>query len=124
MKKSSDEILRECIESSGYFDKENVIADLQSDDLPYSQQVSLILARELVKYRPDLITKKENDVVFIVCGKDELGKNIYSLPTTLTEALDTPPYDDSQIKSYSLSKQEFLMTLYKGNGHNWVQLWK
>lgn len=117
-KRTKDDMLREAIESSKYYEFENVACDLRSDNEPYLQQVALLLAREVVKHRPDLLNPADNDVVYVVCN----GASNYSLPTSdLTTLMESEkPFDDAFIGSYSLSKRKLLRKLYKGNGIQWV----
>ena len=118
MNRNRDDVLREAIESSGYYHLENVSGDLRDDGAPYSVQVSLVLARELVKFRPDLLNNIDADVVFIICN----GKENYSLPSLdLTMLMESQkPYDDAIIGTYSLSKRKLIKKLYKGDGTKWV----
>lgn len=122
MKRSNDELLREALESTGIFGEyENKKVDLSEDcELSYSLQVQLILARELLRLRPDLGKPVEKDVVFVVETTNAWGERCFSLPMkTLGECLDKKPFDDSSIWSYSLSEQKLLKELYYGDGIIW-----
>lgn len=120
--KTSDEILREAIESSGYYTKKDFIADLRSDDLSYDDQVKLILARALVEVRPELEVEPDKDLVFMVRYFDSNGNRHTSIPyNCVGQAIkNNPPFDDSEIWSYSISKQDFVEGLYSGNGIEWM----
>lgn len=116
--KNNDEILREAIEAAGYYSKKGFKADLRTDDLSYDDQVKLILARALIDARPDLEVEPNKDLVFIVRSFDSNGSQMNSIPfNCVGEAMkNSTPYDDSEIWSYSISKQEFVEGLYCGNG--------
>lgn len=118
MKRNMDDVLREAIESSGYYEYKDTPADLRNEELTYKQQVPLILARELVKFRPDLLNAVDKDVVFIVCN----GSSTYSLPSVdLTALLENEkPYSDTIIGTYSLSERKLVKKLYKGDGTKWI----
>lgn len=118
MKRNMDDVLREAIESSGYYEYKDTPADLRNEELTYKQQVPLILARELVKFRPDLLNAVDKDVVFIVCN----GSSTYSLPSVdLTALLENEkPYSDAIIGTYSLSERKLVKKLYKGDGTKWI----
>lgn len=118
MKRNMDDVLREAIESSGYYEYKDTPADLRNEELTYKQQVPLILARELVKFRPDLLNAVDKDVVFIVCN----GSSTCSLPSVdLTVLLENEkPYSDAIIGTYSLSERKLVKKLYKGDGTKWI----
>ena len=115
---NKDEILREAIAASGYYDCKDIDCNLRNDDLPYSLQVSLILARALKTFRPDLFEKVDRDLVYIVCTNDMR----YSLPSPdLTSLMENEkPYSDSFIAVYSLSERKILSKIYKGDGTQWI----
>lgn len=114
-----DEILKEAIESSGYylFLKEPFDLTLRNENMNYMDQVALVLAREVVKFRPDLLQEKNQDIIYIVSG--ESG---YSLPSSdLTSLLENEkPFDDAVISTYSLSERKLIKKLYKGDGVKWI----
>lgn len=114
-----DEILKEAIESSGYylFLKEPFDLTLRNENMNYMDQVALVLAREVVKFRPDLLQERNQDIVYVVSS--ESG---YSLPSSdLTSLLETEkPFDDAIISTYSLSERKLIKKLYKGDGVKWI----
>jgi hypothetical protein len=118
-----DEILKEAIESSGYylFLKEPFDLTLRNENMNYMDQVALVLAREVVKFRPDLLQEKNQDIVYVVSS--ESG---YSLPSSdLTSLLETEkPFDDAIISTYSLSERKLIKKLYKGDGVKWIPFTK
>lgn len=118
--KTKDDMLREAVEASGYYHYRTEIVTLDDNcDLRYDQQVCLLLAREVVRSRPDLLNAPEKDLVYIV--NNGSGDN-YSLPSSdLTALLENEkPYDDAVIGVYSLSERKLVRKLYKGNGTNWI----
>lgn len=121
MKRNNDELLIEAIESSGVLNEENINPDLSDNcELPYEKQVSYILARELLKFRPDLSKPVEKDILFIVETTNAWGERCFSLPMkSLGECLEKKPFDDSSIWSYSLSEQKLIKELYYGDGIIW-----
>jgi len=118
-----DEILKEAIESSGYyrFLEEPFDLTLRNEDMDYFDQVALVLAREVVRFRPDLLQEKNQDIVYVVSS--ESG---YSLPSSdLTSLLETEkPFDDAIISTYSLSERKLIKKLYKGDGVKWIPFTK
>lgn len=118
-----DEILKEAIESSGYylFLEEPFDLTLRNENMNYMDQVALVLAREVVKFRPDLLQEKNQDIVYVVSS--ESG---YSLPSSdLTSLLETEkPFDDAVISTYSLSERKLIKKLYKGDGVKWIPFTK
>lgn len=119
MKTNKDNLLKTAIEYSGFYMRKDVDVTLDdSCDLSFDEQVELLLARELVKFRPDLMTKQDKDIVYIVCDGD---KN-YSLPSNdLTSLLEEEkPYDDAVIAVYSLTDKKIVNKLYKGDGTKWI----
>ena len=114
-----DEILREAVESSGYYSflKEPFDLTLRNENMNYLEQVALVLAREVAKFRPDLISEPNQDIVYVVSS--ESG---YSLPSSdLTSLLENEkPFDDAIISSYSLSERKLIKKLFKGNGVIWI----
>lgn len=118
-----DEILKEAIESSGYylFLKEPFDLTLRNENMNYMDQVALVLAREVVKFRPDLLQEKNQDIVYVVSS--ESG---YSLPSSdLTSLLENEkPFDDAIISTYSLSERKLIKKLYKGDGVKWIPFMK
>lgn len=118
-----DEILKEAIESSGYylFLKEPFDLTLRNENMNYMDQVALVLAREVVKFRPDLLQERNQDIVYVVSS--ESG---YSLPSSdLTSLLETEkPFDDAIISTYSLSERKLVKKLYKGDGVKWIPFTK
>lgn len=119
MMKTKDDLLREAIEQTGYYISKDITVTLNDKcDLSYINQIALLLAREVVRFRPDLTVNKEKDVVYIICFSD----GNYSLPTNdLTTLLETQkPFADDYITSYSLSKKKILSKLYKGDGVKWI----
>ena len=118
-----DEILKEAIESSGYylFLKEPFDLTLRNENMNYMDQVALVLAREVVKFRPDLLQEKNQDIVYVVSS--ESG---YSLPSSdLTSLLENEkPFDDAIISTYSLSERKLVKKLYKGDGVKWIPFTK
>ncbi len=117
--RTKDDLLREALEASGYYQQQDKIVTLDENcDLRYEQQVSLLLAREVVRSRPDLLSVPDRDLVYIVC--DSLGN--FGLPSNdLTRLLEEEkPFDDCFIGVYSLSKRRLMNKLYKGNGVDWV----
>lgn len=116
MNKTDDEIVKEAIRASGYYENESF--NLEDEDLDYDSKIKLILARALINARPDLKSEPNKDIVFIVRYFDSNGIQRYSVPfNSIGEAMiNNIPYDDSEIWSYSISKQEFIEGLYCGNG--------
>lgn len=118
-----DEILKEAIESSGYYQflEEPFDLTLRNENMNYMDQVALVLAREVVKFRPDLLQEKNQDIVYVVSS--ESG---YSLPSSdLTSLLETEkPFDDAVISTYSLSERKLVKNLYKGDGVKWIPFTK
>ena len=118
-----DEILKEAIESSGYYQflEEPFDLTLRNENMNYMDQVALVLAREVVKFRPDLLQEKNQDIVYVVSS--ESG---YSLPSSdLTSLLETEkPFDDAVISTYSLSERKLVKKLYKGDGVKWIPFTK
>ena len=114
-----DEILKEAIESSGYYQflEEPFDLTLRNENMNYMDQVALVLAREVVKFRPDLLQEKNQDIVYVVSS--ESG---YSLPSSdLTSLLETEkPFDDAVISTYSLSERKLIKKLYKGDWVKWI----
>lgn len=115
-KTDDDEIVKEAIRASGYYENENF--NLEDEDLDYDSKIKLILAKSLIEVRPDLKEEINKDLVFIVRSFDSNGIQMYSVPfNCIGEAMkNSTPYDDSEIWSYSISKQEFVEGLYRGNG--------
>lgn len=116
---NKDELLINAINESGYYDYCGVSICLDVDDgIEFQKQVSILLARELEKFRPDLFKERNRDLVYVVCN----GKSNYSLPSSdLTSLMETEkPYDDSYIGVYSLSERKIISKLYKGDGTKWV----
>lgn len=116
---NKDELLIKAIEESGYYDYSDVSVRLDMDDgIDFQKQVSILLARELEKFRPDLFQERNRDLVYVVCN----GKYNYSLPSSdLTNLMETEkPYDDSFIGVFSLSERKLISKLYKGDGTRWV----
>jgi len=116
---NKDELLINAIKESGYYDYAGVPVRLDMEDgIEFQKQVSILLARELEKFRPDLFSEKNRDLVYIVCN----GKYNYSLPSSdLTSLMETEkPYDDSFIGVFSLSERKLISKLYKGDGTKWV----
>ena len=118
-----DEILKEAIESSGYYSflMEPFDLTLRNENMNYMDQVALVLAHEVVRFRPDLLKEKNQDVVYVVSS--ESG---YSLPSSdLTSLLETEkPFDDAVISTYSLSERKLVKKLYKGDGVKWIPFTK
>lgn len=118
-----DEILKEAIESSGYylFLKEPFDLTLRNENMNYMDQVALVLAHEVVRFRPDLLKERNQDIVYVVSS--ESG---YSLPSSdLTSLLETEkPFDDAIISTYSLSERKLIKKLYKGDGVKWIPFTK
>jgi len=115
-----DEILKEAIESSGFYNiKEPCV--LRDENMNYMDQVALVLAREVVKFRPDLLQERNQDIVYVVSS--ESG---YSLPSSdLTSLLENEkPFDDAVISTYSLSERKLIKKLYKGDGVKWIPFTK
>lgn len=112
-----DEVLREAVESSGFYVYKDCPCNLRDDSMNYMDQVALVLAREVIKFRPDLLEESNQDIVFVVSS--ESG---YSLPSPdLTSLLENEkPFDDSVISSYSLSERKIIKKLYKGDGIRWI----
>lgn len=117
MAENMDNVLREAIESSGFYAYKNYPCNLRDDNMNYTEQVALVLAREVIKFRPDLLEEPNQDIVFIVSS--ESG---YSLPSKdLTSLLENEkPFDDSVIGTYSLSERKLVKKLYKGDGIKWI----
>lgn len=116
---NKDDLLKSAIADSGYYEYPGVPINLDAeDDIAYQKQVSILLARELEKFRPDLFEEKDFDCVYVVCN----GKSNYSLPTQdLTSLMENEkPYTDSFIAVYSLSERKIISKLYKGDGTKWV----
>ena len=116
---NKDELLIKAINESGYYEYINVPVCLDMEDgIEFQKQVSILLARELEKFRPDLFKEINRDLVYVVCN----GKNNYSLPSSdLTSLMETEkPYDDSVIGVFSLSERKIISKLYKGDGTKWV----
>lgn len=119
MVRNNDDLLREAMESAGYFTRTNDLVTLDDRcELSYQEQVSLLLAREVARFRPDLKDRGKKDVLYIV--RNERGS--YSLPSNdLTYLLETEePYDDSMIASYSLNDRKIINKLYRGDGTKWI----
>ena len=118
-----DEILKEAIESSGYYQflEEPFDLTLRNENMNYMDQVALVLAREVVKFRPDLLQERNQDIVYVVSS--ESG---YSLPSSdLTSLLETEkPFDDAIISTYNLSERKLIKKLYKGDGVKWIPFTK
>lgn len=118
-----DEILKEAIESSGYYSflMEPFDLTLRNENMNYMDQVALVLACEVVKFRPDLLQERNQDIVYVVSS--ESG---YSLPSSdLTSLLETEkPFDDAIISTYSLSERKLIKKLYKGDGVKWIPFTK
>ena len=111
-----EEELISAIKESGFYEYK----DVNLEDLPSIQRSAIILAGELLSFRPDLFTEYNPDVVFVIQRTFENGSVGCSLPKkSLTELLKTPPYDDSVICSYSLKDEKILKKLYKGTGTKW-----
>lgn len=111
-----DEELIEAIKDSGFYE----YGEVNLEDLPSIQRSAIILAGELLSFRPDLFAEYNPDVVFIIQRTFENGSVGCSLPKkSLSELLKTPPYDDSVICSYSLKDEKILKKLYKGTGTKW-----
>lgn len=117
---NKDEVLQEAIAAAGYYEYKDVDCNLRNDDLPYSLQVSLVLARALKTFRPDLFEAKDKDLVYVICNGE--GHSNYTLPSLdLTSLMESQkPYDDAYIAVYSLSERKILSKLYKGDGTKWV----
>ena len=114
-----DMLLKQAILNSGYYENVGVSVVLDAEDtIEFQTQVSILLARELEKFRPDLFDAKYKDCVYVVCN----GKSNYSLPSSdLTSLMETEkPYDDSYIGVFSLSERKIISKLYKGDGTKWV----
>lgn len=118
-----DEILKEAIESSGYYSflMEPFDLTLRNENMNYMDQVALVLAHEVVRFRPDLLQERNQDIVYVVSS--ESG---YSLPSSdLTSLLETEkPFDDAVISTYSLSERKLIKKLYKGDGVKWIPFTK
>ena len=120
MKRTKDDLLREAIKRTGYYILKDITVTLDDNcDLSYAEQVALLLAREVVRYRPDLLDAEPKDLVYVV---NNGGGDNYSLPSLdLTALLENEkPYDDAVIGVYSLSERKLVHKLYKGNGTKWV----
>ena len=116
---NKDMLLKQAILNSGYYEYVGVSVVLDAEDtIEFQTQVSILLARELEKFRPDLFEAKYKDCVYVVCN----GKANYSLPSSdLTSLMETEkPYDDSIIGVFSLSERKIISKLYKGDGTKWV----
>lgn len=116
---NKDMLLKQAILNSGYYENVGVSVVLDAEDaIEFQTQVSILLARELEKFRPDLFEAKYKDCVYVVCN----GKSNYSLPSSdLTSLMETEkPYDDSYIGVFSLSERKIISKLYKGDGTKWV----
>lgn len=116
---NKDMLLKQAILNSGYYENVGVSVVLDVEDtIEFQTQVSILLARELEKFRPDLFEAKYKDCVYVVCN----GKSNYSLPSSdLTSLMETEkPYDDSYIGVFSLSERKIISKLYKGDGTKWV----
>lgn len=110
-----DKLLIDCINNSGYYEYK----DVNLDDLPNDKRIAIILAGEILALRPDL-GEENQDVVFVMRRLLENGCYSFDLPKkNLSELLKRPPFDDSNICSYSLKDEEILKVLYKGTGTNW-----
>lgn len=110
-----DEILAEAIKDSGYYE----LKDVNLDDLPREKRSVVILVTALLALRPDL-EEENSDVVFVMRRLLENGCYSFDLPKKhLSELLKRPPFDDSNICSYSLKDEKILKVLYKGTGTNW-----
>lgn len=122
--KITDELLRQAIKMSGYYNYEASSITLDdSIDISIDEQVSILLARELKKYRPDLFQERNKDILYMVCNNfGDLLNCRYSLPSEdLTSLMENEkPFDDSYIVTYSLSEKKILSKLYKGDGTRWV----
>lgn len=115
-----DEVLKEAIESSGFYNIKDPCV-LRDENMNYMDQVALVLAREVVKFRPDLLQERNQDIVYVVSS--ESG---YSLPSSdLTSLLENEkPFDDAIISTYSLSERKLIKKLYKGDGVKWIPFTK
>lgn len=119
MKMNREEVLIEAIKDSGFYEYREV----NLDDLPKLRKSAIILAGALVSFRPDLFSEYDPDVVFTIQRIFENGVIGNSLPTkSLSKLLETPPYDDSFICSYSLKDEKILKKIYKGTGTKWEVL--
>jgi len=113
---SRDEELIAAIKESGFYEYK----DVNLDDLSSLQRSAITLAGALLSFRPDLFNENNPDVVFVIQRTFENGTVAHSLPKkSLSELLDTAPYDDSIICSYSLKDEKILKKLYKGTGTRW-----
>ena len=111
--------LIEAIKDSGFYEYK----DVNLNDLSIIQKSAIILARALLSFRPDLFEINNQDLVFTIQRTFENGVVGNSLPTkSLSKLLDTPPYDDSIICSYSLKDEKILKKIYKGTGTKWEVL--
>lgn len=118
---NKDELLIKAINESGYYDYSGVPIRLDIDDgIEFQTQVSILLARELEKFRPDLFEAKYKDCVYVICNGE--GHSNYTLPSLdLTSLMESQkPYDDAYIAVYSLSERKIISKLYKGDGTKWV----
>lgn len=110
-----DETLAEVIKDSGYYE----LRDVNLDDLPNEKRIVVILVTALLALRPDL-EEESPDVVFVMRRLLENGGYSFDLPKkNLSELLKRPPFDDSNICSYSLKDEKLLKVLYKGTGTKW-----
>lgn len=111
--------LIEAIKDSGFYEYK----DVNLNDLSIIQKSAIILARALLSFRPDLFEINNQDLVFTIQRTFENGVVGNSLPTkSLSKLLETPPYDDSIICSYSLKDEKILKKIYKGTGTKWEVL--
>ena len=111
--------LIEAIKDSGFYEYK----DVHLNDLSIIQKSAIILARALLSFRPDLFEINNQDLVFTIQRTFENGVVGNSLPTkSLSKLLETPPYDDSIICSYSLKDEKILKKIYKGTGTKWEVL--
>ena len=114
-----EEELIEAIKDSGFYEYK----DVNLNDLSIIQKSAIILARALLSFRPDLFEINNQDLVFTIQRTFENGVVGNSLPTkSLSKLLETPPYDDSTICSYSLKDEKILKKIYKGTGTKWEVL--
>ena len=111
--------LIEAIKDSGFYEYK----DVNLDDLSVVQRSAIILAGALLPFRPDLFIDNDPNVVFVIQRVFENGTVGSSLPAkSLSKLLETPPYDDSIICSYSLKDEKILKKIYKGTGTKWEVL--
>lgn len=117
---NGDDLLRKALEYVDVEGNEEIRADMANDDYPMDVQVQIILAKAVLALRPDLKQNRDKDVVYIIKSVIN-GRDSFSVPSNSLDDIlrENPPYDDSAVWTYSISKRKLLKKLYKGTGTIW-----